>query len=54
MKDLLNGFTVFARWTANASGNALTFIIALLVVIIWADRTSAAPPNPVNLNLGCG
>jgi low affinity Fe/Cu permease len=36
MKNLLNGFTVFARWTANASGNALTFIIALLAVIIWA------------------
>ena len=29
-------FTRFAKWTAHAAGRPLTFIIATLVIIVWA------------------
>ena len=32
----LSGFPVFARWMANQAGKPATFVIALLIVIVWA------------------
>ena len=29
-------FTRFAKWTAHATGRPLTFILAVLVVVVWA------------------
>jgi low affinity Fe/Cu permease len=31
-----NWFTQFAKWTARMSGRPLTFILALVVIVVWA------------------
>jgi len=36
MKLLHHWFTVFAKWTAWLSGHPLAFILAFLVIIVWA------------------
>ncbi|MEO6968955.1 MAG: low affinity iron permease family protein [Rhodanobacteraceae bacterium] len=36
MASKRSAFTRFAAWTAHASGRPLTFLIAVLIVVIWA------------------
>lgn len=31
-----SGFTRFAKWTAHATGRPIAFILAVLVIILWA------------------
>jgi low affinity Fe/Cu permease len=36
MNKLHHCFTVFAKWTSRATGQPLTFILALALVVVWA------------------
>jgi len=29
-------FTRFAKWTAHASGRPMTFVLALVIIVVWA------------------
>ena len=36
MKNKASLFTRFAQWAAHAAGKPLTFLLAVLVVVVWA------------------